>query len=369
MRIRIPASIGGLFLSLLLWVACPSQVLGRDGVVIGVNQVNLAWLPAPQRQDAIASMADAGVGAVRLTLNPPFPASLDAVEQAVRRGLQVVLAVSLNVDAYYSPGISPRAGGRVESAYPLSAIRPERFQQVFQDLWSELERRQIRLLAMEVGNEINWAFNGDVAAQAGRPGQVHTDLSRMPGGGAYQRGLDRYMDLLRIVHEQRSRSAVNRDMLILAAGMARIRPDFAAAMKADVVDAGTTLSLLAEKGLSRYADAAAIHYYPAPGATPVERREALDAALKECGLGRTARSCWMTEWGISNAARACPLNDDARADLVRETRRNLAEHARRGSLEAAFYFEWDGRTARSIWRCGGLTEAGRLAIAPLGARP
>jgi hypothetical protein len=328
-----------------------------------VNQTRLAWVKPEERQQIINQLAHAGVKVVRVGLQQPFNGVIEAMGMARQQGLDLVLNLSLNVKSYYDENVAMRDGGRVENAYPLSTINVARFRTTFSQVWAEIERRNIKLLAVEVGNEINWAFNGDVAARnaSGRTYGTASDVGEMP---AFLQGLDRYIELLKVVQDLRNSSRINRDTLVITAGMARVRPEFAASVKADVVDSGLTLSLLAERGLNLYADAAAMHQYPVPSDSPAKREEALAAALQDCGKGQTQHACWMTEWGVSNNAKSCPLDDGRRAELVRETRQSLRRAAEAGKLAAAFYFEWSGTTARSIWRCGGLTEAGVAAIQP-----
>jgi hypothetical protein len=239
-----------------------------------------------------------------------------------------------------------------------------RFQATFSAFWAEAERQNIKVFAVQVGNEINWAFNGDLQSDVNREGKVYRALDNMPEANAFLVGLDKYIAAMKIVRELRDTAQVNHDTRIISAGLARIRPDFALKTGADAVDAGLTYRLLAQRGLNKYADIPSIHYYPLVAASSLERRDALDAALRECEEGKIQQACWVTEWGISNTAKTCPAEDSQRAALVRETQQNLEAAARQNRLSASFYFEWSGKSPRSIWRCGGLTEAGQAAIQP-----
>ncbi|MBB5693049.1 hypothetical protein [Muricoccus pecuniae] len=346
------------------------QARANDELLAGINQTQLGWMPADQRQQILDDLARYDVQVLRVTLYQPFASTISAIEGAAKRDIAVLLNLSLNIKDYFSPEVSLRPGGRVESSYPLSSIDVDGFARHFRLVWSEIERRGIKIAAIEVGNEINWAFNGDVGADLPRPGRVYETVDELPDRGRFLAGLGKYIELLKAVREVRdSVGGLNHSTLIISAGLARIHPDFAARIRADAVDAGLTLSLLAERGLGRYADAAGIHQYPFVSATPAQREQALEDALSDCRRGRTARACWLTEWGISNTSTSCPISDAARADLVRETRSSLMRAAQRGELEAAFYFEWNGKSQRSIWRCGGLTEAGREAIRPISREP
>ncbi|WP_198366489.1 hypothetical protein [Roseomonas sp. KE0001] len=326
-------------------------------------------MKSEEQAQLLEQLSSAGVASVRMTLHEPFSAVIDAMRLAQLSRLDVVLDISLNIRSYFATDTRRRHQGKVDRSYPLSTLDVALFEKAFGPFWQELERRGIHVQALQVGNEINWSFNGDLRSGMHGEGQVYDSLRDLPNAAAFERGLDNYVAVVRFVHAARDASSVNRSATILSAGLARIRPDFARKTGADALDAGLTYRLLEQRGLSRHIDAAAIHYYPAVSATPEDRRRHLQAALAECGIPNARQACWITEWGISNSSQACPSDDNARARLVRETRAALREAADHGELAASYYFEWSGRSARSIWRCGGLTEAGRLAIAPLGARP
>lgn len=361
---------------IVLFVLClyamrpvPLLAEGRPGPVTGVNVTGVAWLKADEQALLFEQLSSAGVTSVRITLHEPFSAVVNAMRLAQSSHLGIVLDISLNIRSYFAADTRRRYQGRVERSYPLSTLEVSLFEKTFGAFWQDVEQRGIHVQALQVGNEINWGFNGDLPSGLHREGRVYDSLMDLPDAATFERGLDNYVAVVRAVHAIRAASSVNRSVTILSAGLARIKPDFARKMGADALDAGLTYRLLEQRGLSRYIDAAAIHYYPAVSAAPEDRRRALQAALAECGIARARQACWLTEWGISNPSQACPSEDDARARLVRETRAALREATDRNELAASFYFEWSGKSTRSIWRCGGLTEAGRLAIAPLETRP
>jgi hypothetical protein len=78
------------------------------------------------------------------------------------------------------------------------------------------------------------------------------------------------------------------------------------------------------------------------------------------------KPCWVTEWGIDNPATACPIDDTPRAQSVKEIMGDFRPYVRSRSLAGLIYFAWHSGNssvmASSLWRCGGLTEAGKLAI-------
>jgi len=346
----------------LSWGAIARLALATE--LIGVNQTGLGWMPAEQRKVIISNMQRNGVRVVRIPLHQPFEKVLDAIAEMSAHDIRVVLVISLNQKPYFAPSAPMRPGyDRVETAYPLSQIDPDRFRDAFGAVWAELERRRLPLLAVQGGNEINWTFNGDVPVRRERgTGAVHTDPQRQPWGAAFEQGLDRYIDIARTVKALRDGSQINRDAKVLAAGLARIQPSFAATMGVQSVDPATTLHLLAMRGLDRIIDARAMHLYPQPSDSPEQRQKALDSALSDCEVDGPSKGCWLTEWGFNSLSRSCPDDDSLRKVLVEETRRAIDQAAARGWLVSALYFEWEGKTPRSVWRCGRLSPAGRIAI-------
>ena len=86
----------------------------------------------------------------------------------------------------------------------------------------------------------------------------------------------------------------------------------------------------------------------------------------------------MTEWGFNNAAQTCPLNDSARAKVIQEERDAFKHFEDQGRLAAILFYSWSGVLPFSwekvdankkadpgaIFRCGALTDAGKLAVSP-----
>jgi hypothetical protein len=83
------------------------------------------------------------------------------------------------------------------------------------------------------------------------------------------------------------------------------------------------------------------------------------------------KPCWFTEWGFPDKDFSCPVKDSARTLLVQEMRVNFGKAAAKRRLASIDYFSWNSDPwskqpdADSIHRCGGVTESGKLAIAPL----
>jgi hypothetical protein len=89
--------------------------------------------------------------------------------------------------------------------------------------------------------------------------------------------------------------------------------------------------------------------------------------FSECGHG--AKLCWLTEWGINNASQSCPIDDAKRKQAIEAERGAFNQFVRQGQLTAVIWFNWAGlpspkEDASAIYRCGALTEAGKLALSP-----
>lgn len=353
----------GLVPLLLLFSSQSSATRTSHAHLVGVNQSRIMWMKHDERVEVLTNIAEHKVSAVRIPLNEPFAGTLEAIELAKQRNLPVLLVVSLNTLDFYPVGEEKRsAPKKLGVSYRLSQIDPERFRAKFEVFWNELEARNLTLLGLELGNEINWTFNGDIAVHHNKPGNVYRSVSAMPQGQRFVEGLENYIELLRIVRQIRDGSKVNQGMKLLSAGLANVRPEFAAYLKADFVDAGLTYRLLKQRGLSSIVDAAAIHYYPPPSMSVSERAELLSDVLDACAESGATGACWITEWGVNSNHHGCSEDESSRIDLVEETRRALDEAASNGQLSADFFFEWDGRTLRSIWRCNTLTPTGRAAL-------
>ncbi|MGE7415069.1 hypothetical protein [Methylobacterium tarhaniae] len=350
---------------IFIYYLCILQVYADESpkLILGFNQVNMAWRTPDEQSSIVRDLRSAGVTTVRMTLHQPFRSSLEAIKLASESGLKVILSISLNAASYYSPDVTLRPGGRVESSYPLSSIDVLKFERHFLDVWRYITNNNVKIYAVEVGNEINWAFNGDLAADTHGGGRVYRSIVDLPNDGKFLRGLQRYIEIVKNVKKIRDSSGgLNATTPILTAGLARITPEFSAQVKADAVDPGLTYSLLADLGISQFADAPAMHLYPPSNVSPEVRSLSIDSTLRDCALSGILKPCWITEWGFSNTDRKCPLDDTARTKLVVEILDQFLHKTRQGMLSAAIYFDWSGSSSRSVWRCGTITGSGQAIV-------
>jgi hypothetical protein len=79
----------------------------------------------------------------------------------------------------------------------------------------------------------------------------------------------------------------------------------------------------------------------------------------------SAKPCWLTEWGFNNGDKSCPVDDRVRVQLVETMRGALAQFIAQRRLAASIYYSWGGNPGEAgstIFRCGALTDAGKLAL-------
>jgi hypothetical protein len=269
----------------------------------------------------------------------------------------------------YPPGKYPGMWG----GHPLSAADTTLSQGEFQSLIVKLDAAGVVLAGLELGNEINWvAFNPEFPLPG--EGKVFslTDLSNDPEGRKIAAGYLQYLKIIAVLKQVRDASSLNRKVPIISAGLSPAGPPRTnppGGIREDAVAINPTLQFLRAHGLDNYVDAYGIHTYPWQK-TAAARAEAIAAQdVTECGTAG-AKPCWITEWGFDNKELSCPVNDQARTALVRETMQIFRRLAAAGRVSAVIFFAWDSdpwskqMSPGVAYRCGGLSEGGRAALTP-----
>jgi|GEM_PF-364791 len=360
-RVWIPSLLAGL--GMIAMSTVPRQLQAHE-LLIGVNQVNMGYLSRAEQAHMLTQISSAGVRGVRLTLRVPFGPSLEAVRLAQSAGLAVLLTVELHDDEYYPPG-TPRRAGREQifDAYPLSRIDPGAFARRLRENWTALEAQGGRLAGIQLGNEINWAaFNGDLrAVEASAAAFDRAAFNEAPVRRAFEAGLDRYLELARALRVLRDSSDVHRGVPLIASGLADISSRGAAAMQADSVRPEVTLDLLRARGAAELFDGFAQHLYFVPTEAEGGVRARVARSLATCAAD--GKRCWITEWGVLVPRSECPVDDSVRSSHVRTVARTLAARGNHERIASTFFFQWRDESEFALWRCGGLTEAGRAVIA------
>ena len=360
---------------LLLLALVPGPIRGAQAQTVGVNVDNPQWLDAAARGAVLGRLQGAGVRLLRTPLAAPYDAAIDFVREAGLRGMKVVLVINTWDPRLYPDGTVTREPAGVPGMFPmppLSAADPNRFRAFLGPLLDQIEEHEVTLAGLELGNEINWAaFNGDFALPV--EGQVLglADLDETPAGRRVAAGFRAYVGLLAALKDMRDRSRRHADTPIISAGLADWGgPGPLPAYTAQAVAIRATLRYLRAHGLDRFVDYYGIHTYPDP-AWPAEtrRRQLSRETFSECRPADGGKPCWLTEWGLPIDSTTCPADDGKRAAAVAQTLEEFGAFVREGVLAKLIYYQWENDAdPLSIYRCGGLTESGRLVLSPGGSR-
>lgn len=366
----------------LLLTMLPAQGFPQaQDLVVGVDFVFAPYnLPPAEQETILGQMEHAGVRVVRCSISDDDK-GMDFAQRVYAHGIKIIWMVGLTP----APGTpwphAPEGFKGLWQGYPLSAIDPDRFRAGFEPMLAKLEAKGILLEAFEPGNEINWAgFNADFSL----PGEGRVlgmdDLTEDPEGKRVAEGYLQYIKLLEALKGVRDHSKLNQHTPIISAGLADLDgSSWPHQRKADAVSVSVTIEFLRAHGLDRLVDGYGIHSYPPSGdpgtsAGAAKRRAHVEEnGLAECQAPGKAdgKPCWFTEWGVGGANRTCPVVDKDKVKLVREMRDYYGQLARQGRLKGLIFYVWHGnwhadqQNPASAFRCGTLTESGRLALAPM----
>lgn len=350
-------------LAILACVAgSPCPGLAGEAFRTGVNRVNLAWLGPAEQEAILVRIAESGVSDVRLSLSHPVDRSIAALKIADRLGLSILLEIQLTNRIYYPPDAEPRpAFGRVWDIRRLSELDLDRYSAELKDAFSRIDAAGIRLAAVEPGNEINISpYNGDLHVYRTRGVRTARSGADLKDSSAFGRGLDKYVAALSLTRAALRATEHSGDAVLVSAGLSDMGQKFADRLGFERVDAGEVIGMLRARGLDAVVDAYGIHLYPGP-----RKGEALTERITEvldfCEPEGRGKPCWVTEWGIANPQKVCPLDDsrrEAAVDAVQDIFDDLRNAER---LKAAFYYDWDTHERYSVFRCGTLSPAGAAA--------
>jgi hypothetical protein len=66
---------------------------------------------------------------------------------------------------------------------------------------------------------------------------------------------------------------------------------------------------------------------------------------------------------------SCPAHEDDSELVIRQVRDIFHQYIQQGRIGGLFYFTWGSDATQpdpySVYRCGALTEAGKLALSPM----
>lgn len=367
--------------TLALLMLSPGALQAQE-VVVGVNVVNPMRASVADQNAVLSQLQAAQVHVIRCGISNDEK-GIDYAKRAAAKGIRIHLGVDAEYPANapsrpYQPDEFPSMWG----GHLLSYADPELSRAFYRKLFDALDANGIVLAGIELGNEINWAaFNPEFPLPGEGKILSLSDLSNDPEGKQIAKGFLQYLKILAVLKDVRDHSRLNRKAPIILAGMVSA-PDGEKIYnnkREDMVSLPATMAFLRANGLDSLVDGYGIHSYPwtdHPG-DPVTafrravRLETVDLAPCRAAGQPGGKPCWVTEWGFANGDYSCPAKDSARALLVQELRADLAKAAAEHRLAGIDYYSWNsdpwskGPDPDSVYRCDGLTEAGRLAVAPL----
>ena len=356
-------------LTLALFLFLPSTLAqsdsDHDGIIVGVNLWNEGFISPAARDAEIKEMAKDGVKVIRTGLGT----STEFLKQAYQNGIRCLVWIEPTF------GSKAKAQGRW-SRLALSEADPEGFKQAFKPLLDQLDTAGVRLAGIEVGNEINTSgYNADIPIPGSGRVLGVSDLNN-PGDAeahAIANGYQVYIKILAALKELRDRSKFNQHTPIITAGLAAPgrpaskAPSWAGGVAISLAD---TIELFRRNGADHLVDAYGVHVYP--DGNPHKPVEARIASLGQdiFSMCTPAKPCWLTEWGIPNGSQTCPIDETSRTLAIQSVRAALKHFVEQRQLAAVLYYDWlniPGQKAESyaIFRCGALTEAGKVALSPM----
>ena len=345
----------------------------QESVIMGVNIMGAQGMSEQQQDALIEQLVRGGVKTIRTGLGAKFDRF---IIRAFEHGIRAVVILYPTEAATGPMRPADPSVGLQWAVLPLSKADPKKFSDWFASQLAPLEAAGVRLAAFELGNEINGPFfNGDFLPEqaSGRVLGI-SDLNNPidPEGRAIAVSYRSYLQVMMALKEVRDRSKLNHATPILSAGLADGGlPGKKPGQRLDGVSIPATLQFLRQNGMDNLADGYAVHVYPNSNPdTPLTAR--IDVLTKDTfAMCTAAKPCWVTEWNFNNSNRSCPINDDKRVQLVQVERRAFQSFAEQGRLAAALWFMWSSdyfgekENPGAIFRCGALTNAGKLALSPL----
>jgi hypothetical protein len=360
----------------MLFATIATRSALASNIVSGVNVVGPDQLTAEQQTALITELRSAKVKVIRTGLvNDKNVEFIIRAHQAGIGTVGLVLPEQIKAGKQKSP--ADRSIGRNWGVPALSDVDTVAARDAFAPHLAALEAAGVRLVGIEVGNEFNTsAYNGDFKLPGtGRVlGLADLNNRNDPEGTAIATGYRNYLQAVAGIKDLRDHSRLNKATPIISGGLA----DIGAAgtvkqgKKTDYVSINDTLEYLRQHGLDKLVDGYGVHTYPDadPHQSPSQRASTLEerGVLSACQPG--TKTCWITEWGFSNADKSCPINDTRRGQLIESERTAFRQFAQQGRLGTILYYSWtgmpnDNENQWAVYRCGALTQAGRWAIGPM----
>jgi len=325
-----------------------------EEVIVGVNVSNNdGSLSASFQDEEIEHLAGSHVTTIRIGM---ASYNIDFIIKAYQHGIGSVVIVL------------PFLGLKGWSDVVYSKTTPEQFTERVKPMLDKLEAAGARLTALELGNEINNSqFNGDLptAGEGRELGLADLNNPNDPQASQVAKGFKAYIRLMVALKDLRDHSRLNQQTPIISAGLSQVH---STPFEVPLRDA---IEFLNRSGMDKLVDGYGIHVYPS--GDPNRPVSARIASLDE-GMFSACHSkpCWVTEWGFRNNGREdqyCPGNNPVLTKVIQDMRMSFMHFAALGQLAAVIYYDWTARPGLrdtfSIFRCDGLTDAGRSALSPI----
>lgn len=350
-----------------------------DTILTGVNFVHPSLFSTADQNAALAQMKTAGVRIIRMGMEDKEDENLDFIKRAYAQNIRVVLIFH----GKYSPGAPvrpyrPKDFPGMWQGPPISSLDPGLSRIYFQQFMDRLDAAGVALAGIELENEINMAGDNPDFRLPGE-GRVLGlgDLYHDHEGQQVAEGYLQYLKVLAVLKDVRDHSRFSRRTPLLPTSLVDTGPEGAwpTPKNYDGVSPGATMAFFRANGLDTLVDAYNLHIYPwadGPGekVSAIHRlRRLQQLVLPLCSAaGTSGKPCWVTEWGFTNDSKSCPSNEKARSLLVEEMMGNFRQLTQEKRLTGLIYYSWLGEARFDVFRCGVLTKAGELAIAPMPTR-
>jgi hypothetical protein len=338
------------------------------GLVVGVNLYDEVYLSQADQDAEIQRLVESGVKTIRVGLGWN---TYRFIVEAYKHGIttDAIVYTSINSKA------KPKGNG---AGVPLSEVDPQDFINWFKINLGRVEDGGVRLAAIEFDNEINTArFNGDIA----KPGSGRTlglsDLNNPqdPEARPIVAGYRVYLRVGAALKDMRDHSKLNQTTPILSGASGDWGSPGPKSWNRELgVGVSDSIEFLRQNGLDKMVDGYGVHVYPngnpsmpisGPRNTRISQLE--KDVFAACTQG--TKPCWLTEWGFDNPSQTCPIDDRARSQAIQAERTAFKGFVKQGRLAAIIYYVWSAppqkRDDKAVFRCGSLTNAGKLALSPL----
>lgn len=359
-----------IFFTCILIASVAIRPAYANELIVGINSVTNSPMSEEQEDEFIDQLEKNGVKVIRQGLDANHTRM---IVRAYKRGIGTVAMLHAQGNRKHIAPKDPSVG-RLWAVGALSDIDVEKSKVAFDSLIGALEAQGVRCVAFELENEINTPrFNGDFPAHGtGRVlGIGDLENTNDTEARTIAAGYRAYVQCLAALKEVRDNSKLNKKTPIISAGLASWgapKPHSSSGLvEVSLVD---TLKYMRVHGLDDVVDGYGVHVYPSSNVrvSLAERIRSLDHDIFP---KLSTKWYWLTEWGFPNTSPDCPIDDTARKQVIAIERQVFKEFASQGRLAAIIYYRWwsgPGATKEdrySVFRCGSLTAAGKMAIMQL----